>query len=171
MSARTTAPQRTGKLDEGDGKAGLSGLDEEELYELVWDAERDGLVEIGIDLRNLNRAGSPVFSVWDNGIPGIVFVTAVLVTLVFAGWIWALAMAASGLILLLTSVNFLVMMRLRRRAWTKARSNLRNWQEIWRHGGLSLRLTQRPDVEAHSPDADWRDFARLYLTGSRHEQP
>lgn len=158
-------------MEQEDEQVSPSRLDDEELYELVWDAERDGLVEIGVDLRNLNRAGSPVFSVWDNGIPGIVFATAVLLTLVFAGWVWALAMAASGLILLLTSVNFLVMMRLRRRAWTKARSNLGNWQQIWRHGGLSLRLTQQPGVEAHSPEADWRDFARLYLAGSSHEQP
>lgn len=158
-------------MDESNGKPAVSAWDEEELYELIWDAEREGVIEIGIDLRSLNRPDSPVFSVWDNGIPGMAFVAAVLVTLVFAGWIWALAIAASGLILLLTSVNFLVMMRLRRRAWTMARSNLRSWREIWRQGGLSLRLTQHPDVEAHSPGSDWREFARLNLAEGRHEQP
>lgn len=144
-------------------------IDDEELYELIWDAEREGLLEIGIDLRRLNRPGSPAFSMWDNAIPGMLFVVAVVATLVFAGWIWALAVAASGLILLLTSVNFLVMMRLRRRAWTLARANLRHWRELWRMGGLSLRLIGRPEIEAHSPDADWRHFARRHLTEGGRE--
>jgi len=162
------AARRGSILDEEDANALTSGeLDDEELYEQIWDAERQGLLEIGIDLRRLNRPGSPAFSMWDNAIPGMLFVVAVLASLVFAGWVWALAVAASGLILLLTSVNFLVMMRLRRRAWTLARASLHHWRELWRMGGLSLRLIGRPEIEAHAPKGDWREFARRYLAEGR----
>lgn len=157
-------------MDEETANApGAAEIDDEALYDLIWDAEREGLLEIGIDLRKLNRPGSPAFSMWDNAIPGMLFVVVVLATLIFAGWVWALALAASGLILLLTTVNFLVMMRLRRRAWTLARVDLRHWRELWRMGGLSLRLPAWPEIEAQAPEADWREFARRHLAEGGRE--
>lgn len=133
------------------------------LHERICQAERDGRVEIGVELRPLNQPGSPVYSQWENATPTFVLAGAVVVVWAFAGWIWAASAAASGVILMLTVVNMAVMTRVRRRAMALALSDESGWAALWRQGVLSLRLPGRRDSECSGPDGDWRAFTIRHL--------
>lgn len=132
---------------------------DQQLHARIRRAEPAREIEIGVDLRRLNRPDSPVFARWDNALPGFALVAAVLLAFVLGGWVWALAIAASGLILLATVVNLLVMTRLRTRALRMALADAEGWQRLWDLGGLTLRLPGRPESECAAPE-DWRTLAR-----------
>jgi len=135
----------------------------EELYARVWYGERDKIVEIGVNLRDLNKPGSPVYRMLDNGCPMFVIAVAVIASWIWGNWMLALAMTASGVILLLTSINILVMLRLRNRALAFALSGPDGWEELWGRGGLTLRLTGDEASQIESPAGDWQAFARRRL--------
>lgn len=136
---------------------------DEALYERLWCADRDGLVEIGIDLRHFNQAGSPTHSAKDNGLPFVATLCCSATAWMLGGWIWGLAILASGIILTFTSLNVWLMHRLRERTLTLARSGVDGWLEAWNFGGISLRLTDTPDIEIESPNDDWRTFVAKRL--------
>jgi hypothetical protein len=129
-----------------------------ELYKRIWYADRDGKVQIGIDLRRFNRDGSPTFSRRDNGLPLVLTACSVATAWMLGGWIWGLAILASGIIFSITTLNLWVMHRLRERTLAEARCGLAGWETLWRFGGISLRYSGEK-VETVSPANDWRDFA------------
>ncbi len=135
-----------------------------QLHDRIREAEAARRVEIGVELRRLNRPDSPVFGRWDNAVPAFVLIAAVVAAFVFGGWLVALATAASGLVLMLTTVNLAVMSLLRWRALDMALSGPEGWERLWAIGGLTLRLPRRPDTECKGPDGDWRAFVRRHLT-------
>lgn len=135
-----------------------------QLHDRILRADAARRVDVGVELRRLNRPDSPVFARWDNALPGFVALAAVLLAAILGGWLWALGIAASMLILLLTTVNFVVMTRLRRRAMAMARSGPEGWQRLWDLGGLTLRLPDRPETECAGPEGDWRAFAQRRLS-------
>lgn len=140
------------------------------LHERIRDAERDRAVEIGVELRPLNQPDSPVYSMWENALPAFVLAAFVILVWFFAGWVWALAAAASGVILLVTVVNMLVMTRLRRRALALALADEAGWSSLWEMGVLSLRLPGQKNSECSGADGDWRGFAIRHLGGRRRAQ-
>ncbi|MCA8927428.1 MAG: hypothetical protein KDC18_05110 [Alphaproteobacteria bacterium] len=141
--------------------------DDQSLFERIWYAERDRLLLIGVDLRHYNRKDSPTHSAFDNGLPLVATLCCTASAWMLGGWIWGLAILASGIILTLTTLNVWVMHRLRQRTLALALGGLAGWQEAWRYGGITLRLAAdgRPDngPEANAPADDWRIFAWRYL--------
>lgn len=133
------------------------------LHERIVAAEGARAVEVGIDLRRLNEPGSPVFNRAENSAPFFVAMGAVFAALYFGGWVWALAVAGTALILMATGLQYLLMLRLRRRALAYALSNPDHWQRLWDLGGLTLRMPNRDDTLIDSPDGDWTNFAARHL--------
>ena len=133
------------------------------LHERIVAAEGARAVEVGIDLRRLNEPGSPVFNRAENSAPFFVAMGAVFAALYFGGWVWALAVAGTALILMATGLQYLLMLRLRRRALAYALSNPDHWQRLWDLGGLTLRMPNRDDTLMDSPDGDWTNFAARHL--------
>ncbi len=133
------------------------------LHERIAAAESARAVEVGIDLRRLNEPDSPVFNRAENTGPFFVAMAAVFAALWFGGWVWALAVGASALILMATGLQYLLMIRLRRRALAYALADPDRWQRLWDIGGLTLRLPQREETLVESPDGDWARFAARYL--------
>ena len=56
-----------------------------------------------------------------------------------------------------------VLKKLRMRVLEKAFSGEGGWQELWKQGGISMRLASDAEVQCHAPDGDWETFARMYL--------
>ena len=133
------------------------------LHQRIVAAEGARAVEVGIDLRRLNEPDSPVFNRAENTAPFFVSMGAVFVALYFGGWIWALAVAGTALILMATGLQYVLMLRLRRRALAYALSNAERWQRLWDMGGLTLRLPNRDDTLIDSPEGDWPGFAARHL--------
>ncbi len=133
------------------------------LHERIVAAEGLRAVEVGIDLRRLNEPDSPVFNRVENTAPFFGAVGAVFAALYLGGWVWALAVAGTALILMATGLQYLLMLRLRRRARAYALSNPERWQRLWDMGGLTLRLPSRNDTLTDSPDGDWTGFVARHL--------
>ena len=134
-----------------------------DLHERIVAAEGAQAVEVGLDLRRLNEPDSPVFNRAENSVPFFVAMGSVFAALYFGGWVWALAVAGSALILMATGLQYLLMLRLRRRALAYALANPEGWQRLWDKGGLTLRLPQREETLVESPEGDWTRFATRYL--------
>ena len=133
------------------------------LHERIVAAEGARAVEVGLDLRRLNEPDSPVFNRGENAVPFFVSVGAVFAALYLGGWVWALAVAGTALILMATGLQYLLMLRLRRRALAYALSDPEGWQRLWDLGGLTLRMPRRDDTLIDSPDGDWTGFATRHL--------
>ena len=133
------------------------------LHERIVAAEGARAVEVGIDLRRLNEPDSPVFNRAENSGPFFAAMGAVFAAFYFGGWVWALAAAGTALILMATGLQYLLMLRLRRRALAYALSDPEGWQRLWDLGGLTLRLPSRDDTLVDSPEGDWPGFAARHL--------
>ena len=140
---------------------------DEALHERIRVAEAERRVDVGVDLRPLNRPGSPVYVMWKNAAPTFGLAAIVVVVWLAADWIWAMAALASGVILLLTVVNMMVMTRVRRRALALALNDVAGWSSLWDQGVLSLRLPAEKGSECLSPHGDWRGFAIRNLPARR----
>lgn len=137
------------------------------LYERIWYAHRDERLLIGIDLRHFNKQGSPTYNQKDNALPLVATLCFSASAWMLGGWVWGLAILASGIILMLTTINVWVMHRLRTRTMNVALAGLDGWLMLWRYGGVSLRLPQDEAGEVAAPDGDWRAFARQKLPAAR----
>lgn len=137
--------------------------DPQEMYERVWHAERAGEIEFGIDLKLLNKPTSPIFSHSDNLLPWAMLICLVIVGWQLGGWVGALAAGSASLVLIATTINFLVMRRLRQRAVDYALSGREGFDELWRFGALSIRLSADPTQESEGPADDWTAFAAARL--------
>lgn len=137
--------------------------DSQQMYERIWHAQQTGRIEFGIDLKMLNKPSSPLFSHKDNLLPWVVFVCLVIVGWRLGGWVGALAAGSATLVLIATTINFIVMRRLRERALDHALSGRQGFDELWRFGALSFRLKDDPTVEAQGPGDDWAVFAEARL--------
>ena len=145
--------------------------DEQELFERIWYGERDGLVDLGLDLKLLNKPGSPVYRLSDNMLPWLAFVCLVVVGWRLGGWVGAAAAGASMLILFATTINFAVNRRLRQRAMNYALSGKVGFDDLWRRGVVSLRIAGEATSEIKGPAQDWRDFAQRRLPRTKAARP
>jgi hypothetical protein len=140
-----------------------------ELFKRVWYANRDGRIDIGIDLRHFNKAGSPTFEARDNALPIVATACCTATAWMLGGWIWGLAIFGSGIIFSMTTLNIWLMQRLRKRTIDLALSSAAGWEEMWRYGGVSLRRAGQ-ELETIGPAQDWRTFARTLPMASRYEE-
>jgi hypothetical protein len=145
-------------------------VDDQDLFERIWYAERDRKVDLGADLKLLNKPNSPVFSRSDNLLPWVALICLVVVGWRLAGWVGALASAASMIILMATSINLAVMGRLRKRSLAYALSGRKGFDELWAAGALSIRLKHDDASEIKGPEEDWRAFARQRLPKTKAER-
>jgi hypothetical protein len=76
-----------------------------------------------------------------------------------AGLALFLALAFFGFLLL----PKWVLKKLRTRVIEKAFGSEGGWEELWREGGISMRLAMDASIECNGPGGDWRAFARTYL--------
>jgi hypothetical protein len=53
--------------------------------------------------------------------------------------------------------------RVRARGMDMAMSGEQGWDTLWKAGALSIRLADKPELAADSPDDDWRAFALANL--------
>ena len=146
--------------------------DDQSLFERIWYANHDERLLIGVDLRHYNRPGSPTHSQRDNSLPVVATLCCVATAWMLGGWIWGLAILSSGVILTFTTANVWIMHRLRQRTLEVALGGVRGWQQMWDHGGITLRLPADarkavPPPEVNSPGDDWRAFARRHLPDRR----
>lgn len=144
--------------------------DEQDLFERVWYGERDGRIDLGVDLKRLNKPNSPVFSHVDHLLPWAALICLAIAGWRLGGWVGAFAAAASMLVLILTTINWAVMDRLRKRTVAHAMSGRSGFDELWALGGLSIRIKGEATSEVKGPDGDWRAFARSRLPKTAAER-
>lgn len=137
--------------------------DSQDLFERIWYGQRDGRVDFGVELKLLNKPGSPVFSRSDNLLPWVALICLGIVGWRLGGWVGAAVVVASMLILIATTINFAVMRRLRQRTIEYALSGRSGFDDLWSHGALSILLHGEPDSEVRGPDGDWQTFAETRL--------
>ncbi|HKK30957.1 MAG TPA: hypothetical protein VKA18_11255 [Alphaproteobacteria bacterium] len=147
----------------------MTDTDDAELYKRLWYADRDGAVELGFDLRHFNKPESPTFDRKDNVLPILGTVCCTATAWLLGGWLWGLAIFASGVIFSLSTLNLWLMHRLRQRTLALARSGLDGWQGLWSYGGVSVRR-KGAAAEVVSPEQDWRDFARSLPVAAVYEE-
>lgn len=144
--------------------------DEQDLFERIWYAERDKRIELGVDLKLLNRPRSPVFSRSDNLLPWVALICLGAVGWRLGGWIGVAAAVGGMVILMATTINFAVMRRLRMRSLDYALSGVRGFDDLWALGALSVRIAGEEAGEVLSPDGDWRLFASQRLPKTKAER-
>lgn len=143
--------------------------DAQVLYERIWLAHRDAKADIGTQLKVLNKPGSPVYRRSDNLLPWIAFVCLAIVGYQLGGWIGLAAIASAMAVLMMTTISFAVMSRLRKRTIDYALSGRQGFEELWDGGGLTIRMVGNPSTEVRGPDGDWRAFARKNLPRAESE--
>jgi len=144
--------------------------DDQDLFERIWYAQRDGRIELGADLKLLNKPGSPVFRAHENILPWVALICLAIVGWRLAGWVGALAAAASMVVLIATTINFAVMNRLRKRSIEYAMSGMQGLDALWAAGALSLRMAGEADGEIRGPGQSWRAFAAKRLPPTKAER-
>lgn len=147
----------------------MNKADDIELFKRLWYANRDGQIDIGVDLRRFNRPGSPTFDRRDNTLPILGTVCCALTAWMLGGWVWGLAILGSGVIFSVTTLNFWLMTRLRNRTLALALSGYDGWEEAWGYGGMSLRR-RGEEAETTGPVQDWRPFARTLPPAADYEE-
>lgn len=136
---------------------------DETPHELVYRAYLLGWIHFGTKLAVLNRPGSPVYNAYENWGPVALILFLSIYTGVTAGWDAGLALFGALAFFGFLFIPRYVLKKLRMRVLEKAFANEGGWEELWRQGGISIRLAMDADVECSSPDGDWRAFAKLYL--------
>jgi hypothetical protein len=136
---------------------------DETPHELIYRAYLLRWIHFGTKVALLNRPGSSVYSAYENWGPLALIGFLGLYTGVTSSWHAGLA-----IFLALAFFGFLllpkwVLRKLRTRVLEKAFGSEGGWEELWREGGISIRLAMDGSVECNAPGGDWRAFARMYL--------
>jgi len=144
--------------------------DPQDLFERIWYGHRDGRIDFGVELKLLNKPGSPVFSRSDNLLPLVALICLGIVGWRLGGWVGAAAAVAAMTIMIATTINFAVMRRLRQRTIDYALSGQTGFDDLWSHGALSILVRGEPDSETRGPDGDWQAFAEARLPKTAAER-
>ena len=133
---------------------------DETPHELIYRAYLLGWIHFGTRLFALNRPGSPVYNAYENWGPValILFLSAYIG--VTKGWLWGLSLLAVLAFFGFALIPKYVLRKMRVRVLEKAFSSEGGWRELWRAGGLSMRLSSDPTIECIAPEGDWEAFAR-----------
>lgn len=136
---------------------------DESPHELIYRSYLLGRIHFGTKIAVLNRPGSPVYNAYENWGPIALIGFLVIYTIVTSGWEAGLTLL---LVLAIAGALILpkwVLKKLRIRVLEKAFGGEQGWRELWRHGGISMRLAADPGVVCDGPEGDWETFARQYL--------
>lgn len=111
----------------------------------------------------LNRPGSSVYSAYENWGPlGLIGFLGLYTGATVTWQVGVSVFLGLGLIGFLILPKW-VLRKLRVRVLEKAFASEGGWEELWREGGISIRLAMDPSVACDAPGGDWRAFARTYL--------
>lgn len=136
---------------------------DETPHELIYRAYLLGWIHFGTKLAALNRPGSPVYSAYENLGPIALILFVSIYTGFSSGWKAGLSLFAALAFFGFLFIPRYVLKKLRTRVLEKAFSGESGWRDLWRAGGITIRLASDPDVQCHAPDSDWETFARMYL--------
>lgn len=136
---------------------------EETPHELIYRGYLLGWIHFGTKLAILNRPGSPVYNAYDNWGPIALLLFLSIYYGITSSWQAGLSIFAAGAFLGFVLLPRYVLKKLRTRVLDKSFGSEVGWEELWRSGGISIRLAMDSSVECDSPDGDWRAFARTYL--------
>ena len=73
------------------------------------------------------------------------------------------ALMVAGIFAYLLAIRPWIAQRVYRRTLDAATDNLRNWNILWKLGGLVVTLNYMNKTRCVSPDGDWRAFVTRYL--------
>ncbi|MFM2130186.1 MAG: hypothetical protein RL477_1732 [Pseudomonadota bacterium] len=119
----------------------------------------------------LNRAGSSVYNAYENWGPMALIAFLGLYTGLTTTWqVGVSTFLGLGLLGFLILPKW-VLRKLRTRVLEKAFSTEGGWEELWKEGGISIRLAMNPAVECNAPEGDWCAFARMYLNKPDDQRP
>jgi hypothetical protein len=139
--------------------------DSDSPHTLIHEAYTDGRLHLGLKYYQLNRRGSPVYKLWENIVPFAMIAAVVAQYTYDYGYTgFALSLLLTGLLGLYFIPRWLAK-RVRSRGLEMAMSSEEGWDTLWRAGCLSIRLADKPEIGADSPDDDWRAFAHTHLAG------
>lgn len=132
-------------------------------HQLIYNAYEGGRIHIGPIFAILNRKGAPDYSQVENYLPyGLLAGLVVVYTYQMGLW-GGIATLLFSVLLILRPVPRWILKRLRHRTMDRAFGNEEGWDQLWKIGGLSIRLAQDPETMCESPDGDWRHFAETHL--------
>jgi hypothetical protein len=138
----------------------LADPDIQDLYERIWYGVQGQRVQLGFDLKLLNKPGSPVFSARDALLPWMALLLLAIGGWRVGGWIGSAAAVLAMLVLMATTINYAVMKRLRERSEKYALSGHLSFEELWQVGAISLRIAGNDSEEFKGPSMEWTAFAR-----------
>lgn len=144
---------------------------EESPHELIYRAYLLGWIHFGTKLAVLNRPGSPVFNAYENWGPVAIILFLSLYTGVTSGLGAGLSLLAAGVLFGLMILPKWVLKKLRMRVIDMAFGSEQGWIDLWRNGGVSMRLASDVAKECDSPDGDWRSFAREHFDRPDDQAP
>ncbi len=136
---------------------------EETPHELIYRAYLLGWIHFGTKLAVLNRPGSSVYNAYENWGPIALILFLSGYTIVTSGWAPGLSLFAALVFFGFLFIPRYVLRKLRVRVVEKAFSGEAGWRELWREGGITIRLAMDPSVECEAPHGDWQKFAQTYL--------
>lgn len=132
-------------------------------HQMIYNAYEGGRIHIGPIFAILNRKGAPDYSQVENYLPyGLLAGLVVVYTYQMGLW-GGIATLLFSVLLILRPVPRWILKRLRHRTMDRAFGNEEGWDQLWKIGGLSIRLAQDPETMCESPDGDWRHFAETHL--------
>lgn len=146
-----------------DSTPAYSPEDPDSPHSLIYQAYVDGTLHLGLKYFELNRRGSPVYKLWENILPFAMIAVIVAQYTYDYGYI---GFAASLLLTGLLGFYFIprwLAKRVRARGLAMAGSGEQGWDILWQAGCLSIRMADKPDNFADSPQDDWRAFALKHL--------
>jgi len=136
---------------------------DESPHELIYRSYLLGRIHFGTKIAILNRPGSPVYNAYENWGPIALIVFLTIYTMATSGLEAGLALL---LVLVIAGVLILpkwVLKKLRIRVLEMAFGSEPGWLELWRHGGISMRLASDASIVCDGPEDDWESFARQHL--------
>lgn len=133
-------------------------------HRLLYQAYVTGRLHLGMK-GALNGRHSPVHNIWENLIP------YGLILLMIGNYTYTMGM--KGLVLTISIgipvglfvVPRWIMVKVRKRTVNYAFADAASWDALWRIGGLSMRVADKPEVICDSPDGNWQAFAMENYAG------
>ncbi|MBM3512405.1 MAG: ABC transporter ATP-binding protein [Alphaproteobacteria bacterium] len=133
------------------------------LYQRLIESYRADRIGIFVDFGRLNHPKSPVFSPWENVAPILVVVGGSIAMMFTLDLLIGTALLVAGIFVYLLAIRPWIAQRVYRRSLDAATDTLRNWNILWRLGGLVVTLNYMNKTRCVSPDGDWRAFVTRYL--------
>jgi hypothetical protein len=122
-----------------------------------------GLVVVNINARRLNRAGSPVWDPWENVVPILGMLLLSTIVVFTMSQVIGVSLLLLSVIVHVAIFQPWIMHRVSLRAKSAAMDNVRNWDVLWRIGGLVVTYKSSQPVTCASPAGDWRGFVKQNL--------